>query len=94
MEITKLNGRLSQEEKEVILLYNPIDKMWTMDTSIMKYYNKAIKQGWTQTAKYIYEDGTVYGGVFEAPYHAITIRNSAKKQMTEKQMGNLFDDED
>ena len=56
--------------------------------------NKAKKQGWTQTAEYVYEDGMVCGGAFEAPQRAITIRNAEKKQMTEKQMGNLCSDDD
>lgn len=98
MKIIKINNRLSLEERETILTYDSIDKMWHMDTTLPKHVNKAKKQGWTQTAEYVYEDGTICGGVFEAPARAITIRNAEKKQMSEKQMSNLIssdeDDED
>lgn len=95
METIKVTTRLSAEERETVLVYDNIDKKWFMDTTIPKHANKAKKQGWTQTSEFVYEDGTVCGGVFEAPARAITIRNAEKKQMSEKQMGNLFgDDED
>ena len=98
MKIIKTNSRLSAEEKETVLLFDYATKKWHMDTTVMKHYNKAKKQGWTQVAEYIYEDGTVYGGAFEAPDKAITIRDPNKKRvMSELQMGNLQghnDDED
>jgi hypothetical protein len=95
MDIIKLPTRLTSEEKEVHLCYDYVEKKWIMDTVVMKYYNKAKQQGWIQTAEYVYEDGAVCGGAFEAPARAITIRNAEKKQMSEKQMGNLVgDDED
>lgn len=94
MKTTKITSRLSNEERETVLLYDNVDKVWRMDTTIPKHANKAKKQGWTQTAEYVYEDGVVCGGAFEAPARAITIRNAEKKQLTEKQMGNLHDNED
>lgn len=94
MEISKINSHLTNEEKETILLYDYIDKQWCMDTTIMKHYNKAKKQLWTQIKEYVYNDGTVCGGVFVAPERAVTIRNAIKKQMSEKQLNNLPDNED
>ena len=98
METIKITTRLSTEERETILVYDNVDKVWHMDTTLLKHANKAKKQGWSQTAEYVYEDGTICGGVFEAPARAITIRNAEKKQMSEKQMSNLIssdeDDED
>jgi hypothetical protein len=98
METIKVNARLSVEERETVLVYDNIDKKWIMDSTVPKHYNKAKKQGWTQTSEFIYDDGTVCGGAFEAPARAITIRNAEKKQMSENQMGNLTgneeDDED
>jgi hypothetical protein len=95
MKTIKINSRLTNEERETIIVYSGVDKMWKMDTTITKHANKAKKQGWTQIAEYAYDDGTVCGGAFSAPARAITIRNAEKKQMTEKQMGNLaFIDED
>ena len=89
MQVIKLYTKLTQEEKEVILLYDNARKAWIMDTTVMKFYNKAKKQGWTQTVEYIYEDGAVCGGVFEAPDYSITVRSVVKKQMSNKQMENL-----
>jgi hypothetical protein len=96
METIKVNTRLSTEERETVLVYDNVDKVWHMDSTVPKHFNKAKKQGWTQTAEFVYEDGTVCGGAFEAPARAITVRNAEKKQMTEAQMGNLTsgDDED
>ena len=94
MEIIKVNSRLSTEERETVLVYDNIDKVWHMDSTVPKHFNKAKKQQWKQTAEFVYEDGTVCGGAFEAPARAITIRSTEKKQMSEKQMGNLFIDDD
>lgn len=94
METIKVTTRLSNEERETVLVYNNADKKWIMDTTVPKHANKARKQGWKQTAEFIYEDGVSCGGAFEAPARAITIRNAEKKQMSEKQLGNLHDNED
>jgi hypothetical protein len=95
MEIIKVTTRLSAEERETILNYDNVDKVWLMDSTVPKHFNRALKQGWTPTAKYIYEDGTVCGMALTAPARAITIRNTEKKKMSDKQLGNLLsDDED
>ena len=97
MEIIKVTSRLATEERETVIVYDNIDKKWRVDTTLAKHVNKFKKQGWTQTAEYIYEDGTVCGGVFEAPTKGITIRDPNKKRvMNELQMKNLHkhDEED
>ena len=98
MKTIKVNTKISNEERETVLVYDNVDKVWHMDSTVSKHANKAKKQGWTQTVEYVYDDGTVCGGDFEAPARAITIRNAEKKQMSEKQMSNLVaedeDDED
>lgn len=94
MKTIKVTARLAAEERETILVYDNADKMWHMDSTIPKHANKAKKQGWTQTTEYVYDDGTVCGGIFEAPARAITIRNTEKKQMSEKQMNNLVSEDD
>ena len=94
METIKLTSKLSAEERETVLVYDNVDKVWRMDSTVPKHFNKAKKQQWTQTAEFVYEDGSVCGGVFEAPARAITIRSTEKKQMSEKQLGNLHDNED
>lgn len=95
MKTINVSTKLTNEERETVLVYDNIDKVWIMDSTIPKHCNKAKKQGWKQITEFVYEDGTVCGGVFEAPARAITIRNAEKKQMSEAQMSNLFgDDED
>ena len=94
METIKVNNRLTLEERETVIVYSSVDKMWYMDTTVPKHANKAKKQGWQQTAEYVYDDGSLCGGAFTAPVRAITIRNAEKKQMSEKQLGNLRDNED
>lgn len=94
IENIKIMGKLISEERETIIVYDNIDKKWRVDTTLTKHMNKLKRQGWIQIAQYVYEDGTVCGGVFEGPERAITIRNAEKKQMSETQMGNLFGDED
>ena len=98
MKTIKVNTRFSNEERETILVYDNIDKVWTMTSTVAKHFNKALRQGWTPVIQYMYEDGTVCGMELSAPENAITIRNPNKKRvMSEKQMGNLHghsEDED
>lgn len=90
METIKVTGpRLSNEEREVHIYLDPIDKVWVLDAFMPKYFNKAIKQGWTPIRQYVYEDGTVCGMSLVGPERAITIRSTAKKQLSEKQLSNL-----
>ena len=91
MKIIKLSTRLTSEEKETVLNYDYIDKMWRMDSMIQKHFNKALSQGWTPLVRYEYEDGSVAGYTLEAPGRAITIRNVEAKKMTNKQLKNLSD---
>ena len=94
MKTIKVYDKLSPEERETVLTYDGIEKIWTMDTTIPKHFRKALKQGWTPTRQYVYEDGTVCGMELTASERAITIRNTAKKQMSEKQLENLNGDEE
>ena len=90
----KVGSKLTNEEKETLLNYDGITKMWTMDSTIPKHFRKALKQGWTPVKQYVYDDGTVCGMVLTAPERSITIRNTEKKQMSEKQLGNLLGNDD
>lgn len=94
MKTIKVTSRLTGEERETVLAYDNTSKTWTMDSTVPKHFNKALKQGWTPIAQYVYEDGTVCGMALTAPARAITIRNTAKKKMSERQLGNLFDDDE
>lgn len=92
MEIIKVKNRPSAEEKETCINYDYIDKKWYMYTNISTHYNRAIKNGWTMTTKYVDDDGDVVGYQFEAPARAITIRGVEKRKMSEKQLTNLHGD--
>ena len=94
METIKVTYKPTNEEREVLLNYNPIDNEWVMDTSMPKYFRKALKQGWKPIKQYVHEDGTVCGMVLTAPERSITIRNTEKKQLTEKQLKNLSGSDD
>ena len=98
IETIKIFNRLTNTEKETVLVYDNVEKVWTMDSTVTKHFNKALKQGWTPITQMVYEDGTVCGMVLKAPAKAITIRDPNKKRvMSELQMKNLHghsDDED
>ena len=94
METIRVASRLSTDEKEVLLLYDAETRTWTMDSTVPKWFRKALKQGWTPVRQYVYEDGTVCGMVLSAPERSVTIRSTVKKQMSEAQMENLFDDDE
>lgn len=86
METIKVSGmKLTNEEREVHFYLDPIERIWVLDAFMPKYFHKAIKQGWTPIREYVYEDGTVYGMSFTAPERALTIRNTDKKKVSEKQ---------
>ncbi len=89
MKTIKVNGKLGAEERETLLNYDPIEKIWVMDSTIPKHFRKALKQGWTPIQQYVYEDGTVCGMVLTAAERAITIRSTIKKEMSEEQLENL-----
>ena len=94
METIRVSSRLSTDEREGLLLYDPNTNMWLMDSTVPKLFRKALKQGWEPVKQYVYDDGTVCGMVLRAPYRSVTIRSTVKKQMSEAQMENLFDDDD
>jgi hypothetical protein len=90
MEIIKVSGnKLTNEEREVYLYLDPIEKTWVLDAFMPKYFRKALKQGWTPIRQYVYEDGTVCGMSLVGPERAVTIRNVDKKKLSEKQLNNL-----
>lgn len=95
MEIIKVNTKLTNDERETILVYDNINKIWRMDSTVAKHFNKALRQEWTPITKYVYEDGVVCGMVLEAPAKALTIKNPNKKRvMSDKQMTNLHKRDD
>ena len=67
METIKIYNKLTLEERETVLIYDSVDKMWVMDSVTPKIFRKALKQGWNPLRQYVYEDGTVCGMVLTAP---------------------------
>lgn len=94
MEIQKISDRLSSEEKETVLNYDYITKMWSVDCFVQKHFNKALKQGWKPIMKYEYDDGSAAGYRFEVPERAITFRSLEKKVLSDKQLANLMGKEE
>lgn len=94
METIKISGRLTNEERETVLVFDNIDKVWIMDSSVPKHFRKALKQGWTPIREFVYDDGAVCGMVLTAPERAITIRTTEKKKLSDKQMTNLCADDE
>ncbi len=90
MKTVKYNGRLIPDERETHILYDNTNDTWEMETTIPKHFRKALKQGWTPTVEYVYDDGTVCGMVLTASAKGVGIKNPNKKRiMSEKQMQNL-----
>lgn len=83
--------KLTPEEREVLINISADEngKLWAeIDTTIQKYANKCIKQGWEQTSETRHTDGSWQGATFRAPATAIGIRNPNVKRsrtMTEEQ---------
>lgn len=91
MKITTINIKVTPDEREVLINIYPDEdgKLWAeIDTTIQKYANKCIKQGWEQISETRYTDGSWQGATFRAPASAISIRNPNVKKtrtMTEEQ---------
>ena len=94
MKTIKVFGKLTLEERETVLTYDSVNKEWTMDSMVPKHFRKALKQGWNPITQYVYEDDTVCGMILTAPERSVTIRNTTKKQLSEKQLGNLGNSDD
>lgn len=89
METIKVSGRLTNEERETLLNFDSIKKIWVMDSTVPKHFRKALKQGWTPIRQFVYDDGMVCGMVLTAPERSVTIRSVEKKKLSEKQLESL-----
>ena len=89
MKIITTLVKVTPEEREVLINIYPDEygKLWAeIDTTIQKYANKCIKQGWEQISETRHTDGSWQGATFRAPASAISIRNpNAKRTMSEEQ---------
>lgn len=95
METIKLCGnKLTNEERETLLNYDSVERVWVMDSFVPKHFRKALKQGWSPVREYIYDDGTVCGMMLTAPERSVTIRSVEKKRLSEKQLAALNADDE
>lgn len=85
MEIktTKITSKITVNERETHIYR--CDDGWMMDSTIPKDYNAAMRKGWVPVAQTVYEDGTVCGMMLKAIPSAVTIRNNAKRRVSDEQ---------
>ena len=94
MKTQVINARLSIDEKETHYYISAAeDDVVYMDTTILKDYNKALKQGWKLVCQYVAKDGSIVGGKLTAPRRCLSLRNVKAKELSEKQKMNLIKDE-
>lgn len=91
--ITRIT-KITQDERETHLWYDPFSKTWTMESNIPKHFNKALKVGWEPTVQLVYEDGTVCGMTLVASERGITIKTPKKREMSEEHKAKLFGSKD
>ena len=90
MVIEVIKSQLSKEEREThYIIENVNDDEVYLDTTILKDYNRAVKQGWVMQKQYVYENGDVAGGVFTAPRRCLSIRSTKERVMSDKQKQNI-----
>ena len=87
-EVFASNSKLTQAEREFILIYNELDRVWIAESSIPKFWRKLEKRNWTCTKVQYYSDGTICSKSFTSNSPkgiTITDPTKAKKEMTEEQ---------
>lgn len=84
-----LTTRLTQEEKETHIFIE--GNTATMDSTIPRDFNKALKQNWEPISVTKYEDGTICGMVLKAPRKSVSIRNAipTKREMSDEHKEKL-----
>lgn len=79
MEKVIIASKIPSREQETLVCFNQVDKKWCVDTTIPKHYNRFLRQGWKPVKEYVYDNGEIVGGAFEAPEQAITVRSVTKE---------------
>lgn len=91
MKTIKNDIKLTAEERETHLNFDYINKMWYMDSSITRHFNKAVRTGWEPIAQYIDKDGIVYRMQLRAPERGITIKTPEKRNVSAAHLQKLID---
>lgn len=90
MEIHILKSRILPDERETHICFDPDTKLWTMDSTIPRHFNKAIKVGWKPVREYHYEDGQIAAMVLAAPERGLTIKSPKKRELTDEHKAKLL----
>lgn len=79
----KITNKISIAERETHIYRD--DDGWTMDSTVPKDFNAALRKGWTLVEQTVYDDGTVCGMILKAIPSAVTIRKNAARSISEEQ---------
>ena len=79
----KITNKISIAERETHIYRD--DDGWTMDSTVPKDFNAALREGWTPVEQTVYDDGTVCGMILKAIPSAVTIRKNAARIISEEQ---------
>ena len=79
----KITNKISIAERETHIYRD--DDGWTMDSTVPKDFNAALRKGWKPVAQTVYEDGAVCGMVLRAMPSAITIRKNTARSVSDAQ---------
>lgn len=79
----KITNKISIAERETHIYRD--DDGWTMDSTVPKDFNAALRKGWTPVEQTVYDDGTVCGMILKAIPTAVTIRKNAARSISEEQ---------
>lgn len=74
-----VGNKVENYKQATLVSFSQIDKTWCVDTTIPKHYNRFLRQGWKLVREYVYDNGEIVGGSFEAPERAITVRSVTKE---------------
>ena len=79
----KITNKISIAERETHIYRD--DDGWTMDSTVPKDFNAALRKGWTPIEQTVYDDGAVCGMILKAIPSAVTIRKNAARSISEEQ---------
>ena len=79
----KITNKISIAERETHIYRD--DDGWTMDSTVPKDFNAALRKGWTPVEQTVYDDGAVCGMILKAIPSAVTIRKNAARSISEEQ---------
>lgn len=78
-----ITSKISVSERETHIYRD--DDGWTMDSTVPKDFNAALRKGWTPIEQTVYDDGAVCGMILKAIPSAVTIRKNAVRSVSGEQ---------